>query len=134
MSSLVARSPRAVLCALLLCAGSAAAQDNAWPRSTPEAQGLASAPLTALITRIRSGEFGNIDRLVVVRNGALVLSERFANDYQAISRGKKTPIGCGIDACTESEEKDPFNYLHPNWHPFYQGRPVHTLQSVTKSV
>ena len=27
-----------------------------------------------------------------------------------------------------------FNYLHPNWHPWYQGRDVHTLQSVTKSV
>jgi CubicO group peptidase (beta-lactamase class C family) len=27
-----------------------------------------------------------------------------------------------------------FNYLHPNWHPYYQGRDVHTLQSVTKSI
>jgi len=27
-----------------------------------------------------------------------------------------------------------FNYFHPNWHPYYQGRDVHTLQSVTKSV
>jgi CubicO group peptidase (beta-lactamase class C family) len=27
-----------------------------------------------------------------------------------------------------------FNYFHPNWHPYYQGRDVHTLQSVTKSI
>ena len=27
-----------------------------------------------------------------------------------------------------------FNYLHPDRHPFYQGREVHSLQSVTKSV
>jgi CubicO group peptidase (beta-lactamase class C family) len=27
-----------------------------------------------------------------------------------------------------------FNYFHPNWHPYYQGRSVHTLQSVTKSI
>ena len=27
-----------------------------------------------------------------------------------------------------------YNYLHPRWHPYYQGRDVHTLQSVTKSI
>ena len=27
-----------------------------------------------------------------------------------------------------------FNYLHPDWHPYYRGRDVHTLQSVTKSI
>jgi CubicO group peptidase (beta-lactamase class C family) len=27
-----------------------------------------------------------------------------------------------------------FNYLHPDYHPFYRGREVHTLQSVTKSI
>ncbi len=28
----------------------------------------------------------------------------------------------------------PYNYFHPRWHPFYEGRPVHSLQSVTKSI
>ena len=23
---------------------------------------------------------------------------------------------------------------HPRWHPYYQGRGIHTLQSVTKSI
>jgi CubicO group peptidase (beta-lactamase class C family) len=27
-----------------------------------------------------------------------------------------------------------FNYYHPDFHPYYQGRDVHTLQSVTKSI
>ena len=27
-----------------------------------------------------------------------------------------------------------FNYLHPDFHPWYRGRDLHTLQSVTKSV
>jgi CubicO group peptidase (beta-lactamase class C family) len=27
-----------------------------------------------------------------------------------------------------------FNYQHPDWHPFYMGTDVHSLQSVTKSV
>ena len=27
-----------------------------------------------------------------------------------------------------------FNYMHPDWHPYYKGRDIHTLQSVTKSM
>ena len=62
------------------------------------------------------------------------LSERFPRDYNLISRDKRSGIGCGIGACRDSSELNEFNYLHPTWHPFYNGRQVHTLQSVTKSV
>ena len=119
---------------VLAIASSAQAQQMAWPASTPEKEGLAAAPLTALVDTIKSGKYGNVDRLVVVKNGKLVLSERFARDYSEISRGKRMALGCGIDACTDSSELHDFNYLHPSFHPFYKGRPVHTLQSVTKSV
>ena len=119
--------------ALVVGATSAVAQQG-WPRSAPEKEGLASAPLITLVDSIRKGTYGNVDRLVVIKNGKLVLSERFPRDYNEISRGKKTAIGCGIDACKDSTELHEFNYLHPTWHPFYKGRPVHTLQSVTKSV
>jgi CubicO group peptidase (beta-lactamase class C family) len=71
---------------------------------------------------------------VVVRNGRLVRDDRFNVDYRAVSRGKKSAIGCGIDACTSPADSNDFNYLHPAFHPWYQGRQVHTLQSVTKSV
>jgi len=27
-----------------------------------------------------------------------------------------------------------YNYQHPDWHPYFMGRPVHSLQSVTKSI
>jgi hypothetical protein len=118
----------------LLVAPAAHAQQNAWPRSTPEKEGLLAAPLTALVDTIKIGKYGNVDRLVVIKNGKLVLSERFPRDYNEISRGKRSPIGCGVDACTDSAELHEFNYLNPRWHPFYQGRDVHTLQSVTKSV
>jgi CubicO group peptidase (beta-lactamase class C family) len=86
------------------------------------------------VGRMREGTYGNVDRFVVVRKGKLVMSERFERDYNEISRGKRMALGCGIDACTDSTELHEFNYLHPSWHPFYQGRQVHTLQSVTKSV
>jgi hypothetical protein len=124
------------LCAVLVAvlASGAQAQDSAWPRSSAEQEGLIAAPLTALADTIRLGKYGNVDRLVVVRNGKLVLSERFPRDYNEISRGKKMALGCGVDACADSSELHEFNYLHPTFHPFYKGRQVHTLQSVTKSV
>ena len=107
---------------------------SAWVVSTPEKEGLLAAPLNTLVDSIKSGRFGNVDRLVVVKNGKLVLNERFARDYNLISRDKRSAIGCGVGACTDSAELHEFNYLHPTWHPFYKGRQVHTLQSVTKSV
>jgi hypothetical protein len=107
---------------------------NRWPISSPEQQGLSAAPLKEFSERIRAHAFGNVDRMVVVRKGTLVWNERFENDYRTISRGKKGPLGCGFESCTAAADSNEFNYLHPAWHPWYQGRSVHTLQSVTKSV
>jgi CubicO group peptidase (beta-lactamase class C family) len=120
--------------ALAAAAPLAAQQPAAWPRATFEQQGMQPAPILAVVESARTGGFGNVDRLVVIRNGSLVLSERFGLDYRTISRGRRSYIGCGIDACTDSSQLHHFNYLHPDWHPYYQGRDVHTLQSVTKSV
>lgn len=122
--------------ALLAAVASAAVAQTAtqWKRSTPTAQALAAAPIDDLVTRIRAGNFGNIDRLVIVRNGELVVSETFERDYQAISRGRTSPLGCGFETCSSASEIHAYNYLHPDWHPFIKGRRVHTLQSITKSV
>lgn len=43
-------------------------------------------------------------------------------------------LGCGVDACQDSSRFGEYNYLHPNWHPWWNGTTAHTLQSVTKSV
>jgi CubicO group peptidase (beta-lactamase class C family) len=123
----------------LACATDDASRQAPWPTegwtsSSLEQQGLDPAPLITLRDSISAGTFGNVDRMVVVRNGYLVMSERFPRDYRAISRGVRGPLGCGVDACEDSTELHQFNYLHPDFHPYYQGRDVHSLQSVTKSV
>ena len=84
-----------------------------WLASSAEQEGLDPAPLRDLVMRAKSGTFGNTDRLVVVRNGKLVLDERFPRDYREVSRGKQSPIGCGIDACKDSAQLNHYNYLHP---------------------
>jgi CubicO group peptidase (beta-lactamase class C family) len=103
--------------------------------SNLEAQGLDGAEFTRLHEAIEAGAYGHVDRMVVVRNGRLVFSERYDNDYQTISKGSQSALGCGWETCeSDAAASDPYNYLHPSTHPFYQGREVHSLQSVTKSV
>jgi CubicO group peptidase (beta-lactamase class C family) len=107
---------------------------SGWRVSTPEAQGLAAAPLTRLDSAIASGHYGLVDRLVIIRNEQLVLNKRYVQDYRAVSSGRTSALGCGIGACASAADVHPYNYLHPDWHPYPGGRDVHTLQSVTKSV
>ena len=104
-----------------------------WPTATPESQRLDPAPFTSLDSDIRAGAFGHIDHVLVIRHGRAVVDQRYPRDYREISRGRVSAIGCG-EGCTNAAAMHEFNYFHPNWHPSYQGRDVHTLQSVTKSV
>jgi len=105
-----------------------------WPSATPAARGLDPRPLDSLVGRARAGTFGNTDALFVVRDGHAVLDVRFPRDYREVSRGRKSAIGCGIDACASPSDVHEFNYFHPDYHPYYKGSSLHTLQSVTKSV
>ena len=105
-----------------------------WVSSTPEAEGVDPAGLIELENRITAGDFGHIDRVLVIRNGRVIVNKRYDNDYATISKGIEGPLGCGIDACQSADEVHQYNYLHPDHHPYYQGRDVHSLQSVTKSV
>ena len=104
-----------------------------WTRATPQSQRLSSAAFEDLDRAIAGGTYGNVDWLVVARAGIMVFDKRYPRDYREISRGKTGPIGCG-EGCTDPAWMHEFNYLHPRWHPFYEGRDLHTLQSVTKSI
>lgn len=130
--------PLAALAAAIFSLGSVHEQTPPWPGdawavATPESQGVDPAPIEALDQDIRAGAYGHIDHLLVIRRGHAVVNHRYARDYREISRGRVSAIGCG-EGCTNPAAMHPFNYFHPNWHPYWQGRDVHTLQSVTKSV
>ncbi len=56
-----------------------------WPASTPAAEGLDASRLTDLVSRIRRGEYGRIDSLLVVRNGSLVVEEYFGAESSALT-------------------------------------------------
>ena len=54
-------------------------------------------------------------------HGRMVFEAYYENDYQT------------INADLVSGESGPWNYYDVNWHPFYQGSDLHTMQSTTKS-
>jgi hypothetical protein len=139
---IVMANPKSRIAALLIAIGALtqpAAQTPAvwpgakWPAASLQSQRLSEAPLAQLDRQIGEGVYGNVDRLLVVRRGHVVFDRRYARNYREISRGHSGPLGCG-EGCTDAAAMNEFNYYHPNWHPYYQGRDVHTLQSVTKSI
>jgi len=77
--------------------------------------------LDALHKRLRRGEFGYVDQMLVIRNGNVVFDEKYTQDY----------VGANADRDQTSGQ---YNYFDLNWHPFYHGSELHSLQSITKSV
>ncbi|MBN3581368.1 serine hydrolase [Algoriphagus aestuarii] len=107
---------------------------ESWKESTFEAEGLNRAPFVDLLSEIENGVYGNVDQLLLIKNGKLVFDQSFTNDYEKISEGKSGALGCGFATCEDSTVFGDYNYYHPNWHPYYQNQKIHTLQSVTKSI
>ena len=93
-----------------------------WLESTPALQGLDLAVLDRLDGEFASGKHGYIDSMLVIRNGQVVYEKFYQNDYDAAFKGQP------------DQQRGPYNYYDPDWHPYYQRGDLHTMQSVSKSV
>jgi CubicO group peptidase (beta-lactamase class C family) len=102
------------------------AEPVAWPTrgfalASPEAEGLDSKAGRPRQEFFR-GDHGFVDSMLVVRHGRLVYERTYRHDYAARFDAKRDGAP-GI-----------YNYYDPDWHPYYKGTDLHTLQSVSKSV
>ena len=104
-----------------------------WTTASPESVGARGDALAVIDRDIRADVYGLVDRLFVAYKGRAIADYRYARDYQTISRGRTGPLGCGY-GCTDQSWMHEFNYYHPDYHPYFKGRDVHSLQSVTKSI
>lgn len=80
-----------------------------------------SAVIDSINLEIKNGQYGLIDRFMVIQNDVLLADFKYEQDYVSIAKNYDT---------TDYQ----YNYNHPNWHPYYRQTDLHTLQSVTKSV
>ncbi len=116
-----------LLMAVLLGAAPGVAQRAAgwptegWKRSTPEAQAVDVGLLAALDAEFEAGKHGYIDSMLVIRNGFLIFENTYKQDYDKLFEGRDPRRG-------------QYNYYDPEWHPYYERGPLHTMQSVSKSV
>lgn len=94
---------------------------ESWEVSTPEAEGISPDSIAAIVADMEAGVYGNIDAFMLIRHGRVVADHRFEQDYEAIAAEFDTT-------------NHPYNYDHPDWHPYLKDTDLHSLQSVTKSV
>jgi CubicO group peptidase (beta-lactamase class C family) len=127
------RLPLPAAALALLMASSLGAQPKpfTWPTSTPQKVGLNAAVLDSLNAEITAGKYGNIDRMLVIRRGQIVMDKTYARDYDRIY-GDSLRSTSSLN--NSHDPTGPFNYFNPWWHPTYRRGTLHTLQSVSKTV
>jgi len=89
--------------------------------TTESSANVLSPVIDSINQEIKNGEYGMIDRFIVMQNEELLADFKYRQDYESIAQKYDT---------TEYQ----YNYNHPNWHPYYRQTELHTLQSVTKSI
>jgi CubicO group peptidase (beta-lactamase class C family) len=125
----------AVAAALILCVftASSTAQDAGkskdWPKGTPKEFGIDAAKLAAFDADIASGKYGLEDSMLILRCGTAVYDKSYPHDYGQIygERAKK-------EGPLNHDMHGPYNYFSTNFHPFYNGSDMHTMQSISKTV
>jgi CubicO group peptidase (beta-lactamase class C family) len=132
-SKLVRKIVMTAALALCVFAVSAIAQQAGtskdWPKATPKEFGIDPQKLAAFDADLASGKYGLVDSMLILRCGTGVYDKTYAHDYGQIygERAKKEgPLNHDLHG--------PYNYFSTNYHPFYNGTDMHTMQSVSKTV
>ena len=100
-----------------------------WPKGTPASVGLDEKVLESFDADLTSGKYMLVDTFQVFRCGTEVFSRKYAHDYGQIY-GKEAKTKGPLNARLTG----PYNYFDPDWHPFYRGTDMHSMQSVSKTV
>jgi len=80
-----------------------------------------SAVIDSINSEINNGDFGLIDRFMVIQNDELLADYNYEQDYETIVQKYDTT-------------NHQYNFNNTAWHPYYKKSELHTLQSVTKSI
>lgn len=106
------------------------APKRGWPLGTPAAAGVNARVLDSIDAEIGRGDYGNVDRMLVIRGGRAIYDRRYQHDYDTIyadSAKTHNPLNAG-------DFTGLYNYFNPWWHPYYRRGDLHSLQSVTKTI
>jgi CubicO group peptidase (beta-lactamase class C family) len=102
---------------------------HGWNQRSPASVGLDESILASLDNDIAKGKYSLVDSFQVFRCGSEVYSRNYAHDYAKLY-GKQAKTKGPLNARLTGR----YNYFDPNWHPYYHGTDLHTMQSVSKTV
>jgi CubicO group peptidase (beta-lactamase class C family) len=102
---------------------------HGWQQTTPVKAGLDDRTLVALDADIAAGKYGLIDSMDVFRCGEQVYERKYAHDWSSIY-GKEAKTKGPLNARLTGR----YNYFDPDWHPYYHGTGLHSMQSISKTV
>ena len=108
-------------------AGGACAQE--WPKAEPKDVGLDAAKLAAFDADLAGGSYGLVDSMLVIRCGKQAYERTYDHDYGKIYGDRAKTAGP-----LNHDPSGHYNYFSTDFHPYYQHRDVHTMQSVSKTV
>jgi CubicO group peptidase (beta-lactamase class C family) len=100
-----------------------------WATATPASVGLDEKVLDGLDKELAAGKFSLVDSFAVFRCGEKVYERTYPHDYAKIY-GKQAKEKGPLNARLTGR----YNYFDPEWHPYYHGTDMHTMQSVSKTV
>src|SRR5258708_4437251 len=100
-----------------------------WATATSASVGLDEKVLEGLDKDLAAGKFSLVDSFAVFRCGKKVYQRTYAHDYAKIY-GKQAKEKGPLNARLTGR----YNYFDPDWHPYYHGTDMHTMQSVSKTV
>src|SRR6266436_143346 len=100
-----------------------------WPKAASKEFSIDPAKLAAFDADLAGGKYGLVDSMLVLRCGTAVYDKSYPHDYGQIygERAKKEgPLNHDLHG--------PYDYFSTEFHPFYRGSEMHTMQSVSKTV
>ena len=109
--------------------GRAVDPDESWPQATPESVGLDSSTILSLDADLASGKYPYVDSMLIIRCGKNVYERSYPHNYAKIYHQEahtKGPLNARLTGI--------YNYFDPQYHPYYEGSDLHTMQSITKTV
>jgi CubicO group peptidase (beta-lactamase class C family) len=123
---IVQRVCRGLVLTGFLLASTAQSQD--WPKAEPKEVGLDATKLAAFDADLAGGSYGLVDSMLVIRCGKQAYERTYTHEYGKIYGNRAKTAGP-----LNHDPSGPYNYFSTDFHPYYQHRDVHTMQSVSKT-
>ena len=77
-----------------------------WPHASPASLGVNAAVLDSLDAEIKAGNYGYIDRMLVIRHGKVAFDGRYLQDYAKEVACRRIPSGRTCNHCRQLQRPE----------------------------